>query len=245
MNLENKRALVTGGASGIGRACAIELAARGAKVTIADVDAEAAQNLATEIGGNVWQVDLSKPAELVERLEFDILINNAGVQTVSPIEDFDPDRFRFMIDLMLVSPFMLTRACLPHMYAAGWGRIVHISSVHGIRSSPFKSAYITAKHGIEGLNKVIAQEGGPHGVTSNCVNPAYVRTPLVEKQIADQARVHGIDEASVISDIMLSKNYIKRLVEPEEVAKMVGFLCSDDAVMITGSTHVIDGGWSL
>lgn len=245
MNLKNKKALVTGAASGIGKACAIELSQRGAKVTIADVDLDSAQQLATEIGGDVWQVDLSKPAELDQRLEYDILINNAGIQTVSPIEEFDPDRFRFMIDLMLVSPFMLTRACLPHMYAAGWGRIIHISSIHGVRSSPFKSAYVTAKHGIEGLSKVIAQEGGPHGVTSNCVNPAYVRTPLVEKQIANQAKVHGIQEAEVISDIMLAKNYIKRLVEPQEVAKLVGFLCSDEASMITGSTHMIDGGWSL
>lgn len=245
MNLQDKRALVTGGASGIGRACAIELASRGAKVTVADVDLVAASALAQEIDGEVWEVDLSRPVELDIRLEFDILVNNAGIQTVSPIEDFDPKRFQFMIDLMLVSPFMLTRACLPHMYKNGWGRVIHISSVHGIRSSPFKSAYITAKHGIEGLSKVIAQEGGPHGVTSNCVNPAYVRTPLVEKQIADQAKVHGIDETEVIEKIMLSKNYIKRLVEPSEVAKLVGFLCSDEASMITGASHVIDGGWSL
>lgn len=245
MNLSGKKALVTGGASGIGRACALELASLGAKVTIADVDLASSIALAKEIAGETWEVDLSKPAELDVRLDFDILVNNAGIQTVSPIEDFDPKRFQFMIDLMLVSPFMLTRACLPHMYSKGWGRVIHISSIHGIRSSPFKSAYITAKHGIEGLSKVIAQEGGPHGVTSNCVNPAYVRTPLVEKQISDQAKVHGIEESEVIEKIMLSKNYIKRLVEPAEVGKLVAFLCSDEASMITGASHVMDGGWSL
>lgn len=245
MSLKNKKALVTGGASGIGKACAIELASQGAKVTVADVDLTAASSLAKDISGEVWEVDLSRPNDLDIRLDFDILVNNAGIQTVSPIEDFDPQRFQFMIDLMLVTPFMLTRACLPHMYENGWGRVIHISSVHGLRSSPFKSAYITAKHGIEGLSKVIAQEGGPHGVTSNCVNPAYVRTPLVEKQIADQANVHGIEESEVIEKIMLSKNYIKRLVEPSEVAKLVGYLCSDDAAMITGASHVMDGGWSL
>lgn len=245
MSLAGRKALVTGGASGIGKACAKQLALNGAKVVIADVDLAAATELAQEINGEVWQVDLSKPAELDARLDFDILINNAGIQTVSSIEDFDPQRFQFMIDLMLVTPFMLTRACLPHMYKNKWGRIVHISSIHGVRSSPFKSAYVTAKHGIEGLSKVIAQEGGPHGVTSNCVNPAYVRTPLVEKQIGDQAKVHGIPEQDVIENIMLTKNYIKRLIEPEEVAKLVGFLCSDDASMITGGTHMIDGGWSL
>jgi 3-hydroxybutyrate dehydrogenase len=175
----------------------------------------------------------------------DVIVNNAGIQTVSPIQDFDPRKFQFMIDLMLVAPFMLTRACLPGMYEKGWGRVIHISSVHGLRSSPYKSAYITAKHGIEGLSKVIAQEGGPHGVTSNCINPGYVRTPLVEKQIADQARTHGIAESEVIDKIMLSKNYIKRLVEPAEVAKLVSHLCSEDAAMITGSSQVIDGGWSL
>jgi 3-hydroxybutyrate dehydrogenase len=245
MTLAGKRALVTGGASGIGRACAEELASHGAHVTVADVDSVAGSELATKLNGEFWELDLSRPLEIADRLDFDILVNNAGIQTVSPIQDFDPKKFQFMIDLMLVAPFMLTRACLPGMYEKGWGRVIHISSVHGLRSSPYKSAYITAKHGIEGLSKVIAQEGGPHGVTSNCINPGYVRTPLVEKQIADQARTHGIAESEVIDKIMLSKNYIKRLVEPAEVAKLVSHLCSDDAAMITGSSQVIDGGWSL
>jgi 3-hydroxybutyrate dehydrogenase len=245
MTRAGKRALVTGGASGIGRACAEELASWGAHVTVADVDFAAGSDLATKLNGEFWELDLSRPLELADRLDFDILVNNAGIQTVSPIQDFDPRKFQFMIDLMLVAPFMLTRACLPGMYEKGWGRVIHISSVHGLRSSPYKSAYITAKHGIEGLSKVIAQEGGPHGVTSNCINPGYVRTPLVEKQIADQARTHGIAESEVIDKIMLSKNYIKRLVEPAEVAKLVSHLCSEDAAMITGSSQVIDGGWSL
>jgi 3-hydroxybutyrate dehydrogenase len=245
MTRAGKRALVTGGASGIGKACAEELASWGAHVTVADVDFAAGSDLATKLNGEFWELDLSRPLELADRLDFDILVNNAGIQTVSPIQDFDPRKFQFMIDLMLVAPFMLTRACLPGMYEKGWGRVIHISSVHGLRSSPYKSAYITAKHGIEGLSKVIAQEGGPHGVTSNCINPGYVRTPLVEKQIADQARTHGIAESEVIDKIMLSKNYIKRLVEPAEVAKLVSHLCSEDAAMITGSSQVIDGGWSL
>lgn len=245
MNLSGKRALVTGGASGIGKACAQELSRLGAHVTIADVDQDSAQELAQQLAGEFWKVDLSEPMNLDTPLEFDILINNAGIQTVSPIQDFDPQKFQFMINLMLVTPFMLTRACLPHMYSQKWGRIIHISSVHGIRSSPYKSAYITAKHGIEGLSKVIAQEGGEHGVTSNCVGPSYVRTPLVENQIREQALAHGIAESEVIEKIMLSKNSIKRLLEPSEVAKLVSFLCSDDASMITGSSYTIDGGWSL
>ncbi len=149
-----------------------------------------------------------------------------------------------MIKLMLEVPFLLTRACLPHMYEGGFGRIINISSIHGLKASPFKAAYVSAKHGLEGLSKVIALEGGPHGVTSNCVNPGYVRTPLVEKQIADQAKVHSIPESEVVETILLQKNAIKRLVEPEEVASMVAWLASPDAAMVTGSSHTIDGGWT-
>ena len=130
------------------------------------------------------------------------------------------------------------------MYAKGWGRIVNISSVHGLRASAFKSAYVTAKHGLEGLSKVTALEGAPHGVTSNCINPSYVRTPLVEKQIADQARVHGIPEDEVVEKIMLTETAIKRLVEPEEVASLAGWLVSDAAGMVTGASYTMDGGWS-
>ncbi len=244
-NLAGRRALVTGGASGIGAACATSLASAGAHVTVADLDGDAAASVAERIGGTAWQVDLSSPSELDElTLDIDILVNNAGVQTVSPIEEFDPARWRFIVDLMLVAPFQLIRAALPGMYERGFGRIVNLSSVHGIRASPYKSAYVAAKHGLEGLSKTAALEGGPHGVTSNCVNPAYVRTPLVEKQIADQARIHGIPESEVVEKVMLTESAIRRLVEPEEVADLVLWLVGDTAGMVTGSSYSMDGGWS-
>ncbi|MTE15839.1 3-hydroxybutyrate dehydrogenase [Nocardia aurantiaca] len=243
--LAGRRALVTGGASGIGAACARELAARGAEVTVADIDGEGAEKVAAEFGGRTWQVDLSEANALEDlRLETDILVNNAGVQTVSPITDFPPERFRMMLRLMVEAPFLLTRAALPHMYAQGYGRIINLSSVHGLRASAFKSAYVTAKHALEGLSKVTALEGGPHGVTSNCVNPGYVRTPLVDKQIADQAAAHGIPEQEVVERVMLTENAIKRLVEPDEVASLVGWLASDAARMVTGASYTMDGGWS-
>jgi 3-hydroxybutyrate dehydrogenase len=243
--LAGKRALVTGAASGIGEAVARELSARGASVIVADLDGEGAARVAGEIGGEPWTVDLSDLDALAgHRVEADILVNNAGIQTVSPIEDFDPARFRMMIDLMVTAPFLLTRAVLPGMYRSGWGRVVNVSSVHGLRASPFKAAYVTAKHGLEGLSKVIALEGAPHGVTSNCVSPGYVRTPLVEKQIADQARVHGIPESEVIEKVMLTENAIKRLLEPEEVADLVAWLCGPTARMVTGTSYVMDGGWT-
>jgi 3-hydroxybutyrate dehydrogenase len=145
---------------------------------------------------------------------------------------------------MVEVPFLLIRAALPHMYDAGYGRVVNISSVHGLRASEFKVAYVTAKHGLEGLSKVTALEGGGRGVTSNCVNPGYVRTPLVTKQISDQARIHGIAEQEVLEQILLSESAIKRLVEPEEVASLVGWLASPNAGMVTGASYTMDGGWS-
>lgn len=244
-DLTGRRALVTGGASGIGAACARRLAADGATVIVADLDGDAATRVANAIGGEAWQVDLADTASLGDlTLDVDVLVNNAGIQTVSPIAEFDPERFSFMLRLMLESPFLLIRAALPRMYERGWGRIVNISSVHGVRASAYKSAYVAAKHGLEGLSKVTALEGGPHGVTSNCVNPGYVRTPLVEKQIADQARVHGIPESEVVEKVMLTESVIKRLLEPEEVADLVSWLCSDSAGMATGASYMMDGGWS-
>ncbi|HYH78044.1 MAG TPA: 3-hydroxybutyrate dehydrogenase [Arthrobacter sp.] len=244
-SLNGRKALVTGGASGIGAATVRTLAARGAKVTIADVDAAAAAALADEVGGTSWAVNLLDVEALqTVSLDCDILVNNAGIQRISPIEDFDPADFRRIITLMLEAPFLLIRAALPHMYANGFGRIINLSSVHGLRASPFKSAYVSAKHGLEGLSKATALEGGPHGVTSNCVNPGYVRTPLVEKQIADQAKVHGIPESEVLAKIMLTESAIKRLVEPEEVASLVAWLASDEAGMVTGASYTMDGGWS-
>jgi 3-hydroxybutyrate dehydrogenase len=244
-DLDGRRALITGGAGGIGAACARDLAGRGATVTIADVDDVAAKKLADELGGRAWAVDLLDVGALEARhLEVDILVNNAGVQHIDPIEEFEPDRFRSMLALMVEVPFLLIRAALPFMYEQGFGRIVNISSVHGLRASEFKVAYVTAKHGLEGLSKVTALEGGPHGVTSNCVNPGYVRTPLVAKQISDQARTHGIPEQQVLEDVLLSESAIKRLVEPEEVAALVGWLASPSAGMVTGASYTMDGGWS-
>ena len=244
-DLAGRRAVVTGGASGIGLACAREFASRGAHVVIADLNGEAAEAVAGELGGEAWQVDLSDTRALDElTLEADILLNNAGIQRVSPIEEFDPEAFRLIQRLMLEAPFLLIRAALPGMYARGRGRIINLSSVHGLRASPFKSAYVSAKHGLEGLSKVTALEGGPHGVTSNCINPGYVRPPLVEQQIADQARLHGIPEGEVLEKVMLTESAIKRLVEPGEVASLAGWLASDAATMVTGASYTMDGGWT-
>lgn len=244
-DLAGRRALVTGGASGIGRACVRELAGRGAHVVVADVSAEGAAEVAAEVGGEAWAVDLAETAALDElTLEVDILINNAGIQRVAPIHEYDPEVFRLLQRIMVEAPFLLIRAALPHMYARGWGRVVNISSAHGLRASAFKVAYVTAKHALEGLSKVTALEGAPHGVTSNCVNPSYVRTPLVERQIADQARMHGIPESEVVEKVMLTETAVKRLVEADEVASLVGWLVSAKAGMVTGSSYAIDGGWT-
>jgi len=244
-DLTGRSALVTGGASGIGAACARELAGRGATVTVADVDDVAAKALADEIGGKAWVLDLLDVTALEDlRLDVDVLVNNAGVQTVESIVEFSPERFRSMLSLMVEVPFLLIRAALPHMYEQRFGRVVNISSVHGLRASEFKVAYVTAKHGLEGLSKVTALEGGPYDVTSNCVNPGYVRTPLVTKQIADQARIHDIPEQEVVEKVLLSESAIKRLVEPEEVAALVGWLASPSAGMVTGASYTMDGGWS-
>jgi 3-hydroxybutyrate dehydrogenase len=242
--LEGRRAVVTGGGNGIGAACARELAARGAHVVVADRDEAAASAVAAETGGEAWLVDLDDTAALDDlALEADVLVNNAGLQVVRPIEELDPSDFRRIQRIMVEAPFLLVRAALPHMYARGWGRIVNISSVHGLIASPFKSAYVTAKHALEGLSKVTALEGAGRGVTSNCINPAYVRTALVEKQIADQARAHGIAEDEVLEKVLLTEQSVKRLVEPAEVASLVGWLTGPDAGMATGSSYTLDGGW--
>ncbi|NIL87334.1 D-beta-hydroxybutyrate dehydrogenase [Rhodococcus fascians] len=244
-DLTGRSALITGGASGIGAACARELAGRGARVTIADVNDVAAKELAAELEGEVWSVDLLDTAALDDlRLDVDILVNNAGIQTVAPIVDFDPGAFRRIQTLMVEAPFLLIRAALPGMYARRFGRVINLSSVHGLRASEFKVAYVTAKHALEGLSKVTALEGAAHGVTSNCVNPGYVRTPLVEKQIADQAKAHGIPENEVLEKVLLTEAAIKRLVEPAEVASLVGWLTSKNAGMVTGASYTMDGGWS-
>ncbi|GAB3309190.1 3-hydroxybutyrate dehydrogenase [Epidermidibacterium keratini] len=245
MDLSGKRALVTGGGSGIGKAAAERLAAAGAHVTVVDLDPERAGEVAAAIGGTAVPMDLTD-LDLIDELDpqIDVLVNNAGVQVVSPIEEFPVDKFHLILTLMLEAPFRLIRRALPHMYAGEWGRVINISSVHGLRASPFKSAYVSAKHGLEGLSKVTALEGASHGVTSNCINPAYVRTPLVEGQLADQAKTQGISEDEVIEKIMLQRAAIKRLIEPSEVGELVAYLCSPAGSFITGSSMTMDGGWT-
>ena len=245
VDLDGRMALVTGAASGIGAACARRLAAAGAKVTVLDLDREGAERVAAEVAGTPLVADLADPLGL-DNLDItaDVLVNNAGFQHVDPVERFPPERFAAMVAVMLVAPFRLARAVLPGMYERGWGRVVNVSSVHGLRASPYKSAYVAAKHGLEGLSKVLALEGGPRGVTSNCICPAYVRTPLVEGQIADQAVAHGLSEDQVVEQVMLAPAAIKRLIEPAEVADAVSWLCSPSSASVTGTSLVMDGGWS-
>ncbi|CRK60282.1 D-beta-hydroxybutyrate dehydrogenase [Alloactinosynnema sp. L-07] len=236
---------MTGGASGIGRACVLALAAAGAKVHVVDRDGAGARRVAGEVGGWAHAVDLAD-AEAVAALptEVDILVNNAGLQHVAALHEFPPERFELIQRVMVTAPFLLIRRCLPHMYARGWGRIVNISSVHGLRASAFKSAYVAAKHGLEGLSKVAAIEGAPHGVTSNCVSPGYVRTPLVENQIEAQAREHGIDADQVVERVLLDRVPLKRLIEAEHIADLVLWLCGPHAGHLTGASLPVDGGWT-
>ncbi|MBE9375079.1 3-hydroxybutyrate dehydrogenase [Saccharopolyspora sp. HNM0983] len=250
--LAGKRAVVTGAASGIGAAVARELAGADADVLLADRDESVratADDLAAagHLGGRVEArvtdlADLDAAAELGEGA--DIVINNAGWQHVSPVHRFPPEMFGEMLRVMVEAPFRIARAALPAMYAAEWGRIVNISSVHGLRASPYKSAYVTAKHGLEGLSKTIAVEGATHGVTSNCICPGFVRTPLVQRQIAEQAELHRVAESQVIEDVLLERTPVKRLVEPAEVARLALWLCGPGSASVTGSSFPMDGGWT-
>lgn len=245
VDLTGRTALVTGAASGIGRACALRLADAGADVRLVDQDGEALKVLADQGVGEAVVLDLTDldAAEEAARGS-DIVVNNAGVQTVAPVQDFPPERFSLILRLMVESPFRVVRGALPHMYRQGWGRVVNISSVHGLRASAYKSAYVAAKHGLEGFSKVVALEGAEHGVTSNCVNPGYVRTPLVEKQITEQAAAHGIPEERVISEVLLARTPLKRLIEPSEVSELVAYLCSADASFVNGASLPVDGAWN-
>ncbi|WP_405995128.1 3-hydroxybutyrate dehydrogenase [Streptomyces sp. NBC_00986] len=250
LDLSGRTALVTGAAGGIGSACTLRLAAAGANVRAVDMDAPGLEALAEQAQGLAGAVephvlDLTD-LDAAERAAAgtDVLVNNAGLQLVRPIEEFPPDVFHTVLTVMLEAPFRLIRGALPHMYGQGWGRIVNVSSVHGLRASAFKSAYVAAKHGLEGLSKTAALEGAPHGVTSNCVNPAYVRTPLVERQLTDQAQAHGIPEERVLTEVLLQDSAVKRLIEPEEVAEAVAYLCGPHASFVTGTSLVLDGGWT-
>ena len=243
--LTGRTALVTGAAAGIGEAITRRLVAGGASVYAVDRDEAALATLARVEGVTPVVADLADLDRLADLpTDVDILVNNAGIQHVAPIESFPLERFDLVIRLMVQSPFRLVRQSLPHMYAGGWGRIVNVSSAHGLRASEFKSAYVTAKHALEGLSKTAALEGASHGVTSNCINPGYVRTALVEKQIADQAATHGIPEDEVVEKVMLASAAVKRLIDPSEVAEMAAFLCGPASASVTGSSFSMDGGWT-
>ena len=245
-------AIVTGAASGIGRGIAETLARRGDHVMAVDLDEEQGQHIAAAIGGRFVMADLSLQADcrrLVDETlrhygRVDILINNAGFQHIDPIETFPVDIWNKMLAVTLTAPFLLTKYIWPTMKAQNWGRIVNMASIHGLVASPFKVAYVTAKHGLIGLTRETALEGGAHGITVNAICPAYVRTPLVEDQIADQALTRGISPQEVIEQVMLGPAAIKRLIEPEEVAALVAYLCSEEAGVVTGAAWTIDLGWT-
>ncbi|MCW4151822.1 3-hydroxybutyrate dehydrogenase [Halomonas sp. 18H] len=248
---EPRVALVTGTGSGIGEAVMRHFCAQGHQVLAVDFQAEG-RKAAESAGAAFFQADLADGEacraaveHAVERFgHLDILVNNAGIQHVAPIESFAEDKWRHIIDLMLTAPFLLTQAAWPHMRAAGWGRIVNIASVHAQVASPGKAAYVSAKHGMIGLTRTAALEGGDQGITANALCPAYVKTPLVDNQIADQARMHGMQEQEVIEQIMLKNAAVKRLIEPDEVAQLVGYLSSDAAGAVTGASWNIDLGWT-
>jgi len=248
--VEGRSALVTGAASGIGRAVARRLAAGGARVTLVDLPGDALADAARELhGASQIAADLARREDVARIVSevgsVEILVSNAGLQHVSPIDEFPDDAWDRLLAVMLTAPFLLAKGFLPAMYEAGWGRVINVASVHGLVASPYKSAYVAAKHGVIGLTKTIALEAAARcpDVTAHAVCPSYVRTPLVEKQIAAQAEAHGIEPSAVVSDVLLEANAVKRLIEPEEVAEAVLYLCRDAAWTMTGSVLTLDAGW--
>ena len=249
--------LVSGAGSGIGAALAAAFAAAGHPVVLTDVDGDAARQQATLLRARGYPaegltLDVTSAAE-VERVitsleasgkPISVLINNAGLQHVSRLEDFPPERWGLLVDVMLKGPAMLTRACLPGMRRLGYGRVINIGSLHSLVASPYKSAYIAAKHGLLGLAKTVALETGDTDITINTLCPGYVRTPLVERQIAAQAREHGLPEERVVQEIMLRPMPKKSFITVDELAALALFLCTDAARNITAQAIAIDGGWT-
>ncbi len=250
--MDQSVAIVTGAASGIGRSIAQALAQRGDRVVVADIDKAGGEAAADALDARFVQADLSQREDclrlIAETLDWhgrvDILVNNAGLQHVESIETFPPEIWDKMIAVMLTAPFLLTQHVWQAMKANGWGRIINISSIHGRVASPFKSAYVTAKHGLIGFTRSAALEGGAHGITVNAICPGYVQTPLVEEQIADQAETHQLTRDEVLEQVMLAPAAIKRLIRPEEIASLVVYLCSEEAGVITGADWAIDLGWT-
>jgi len=258
MFLKGKCALVTGSTSGIGLAYARALAAEGANVVLngfgeADQIATLCEELAATSGGRAIFAagDLTKregteamvATALAEFGAVDILINNAGMQHVAPVDEFPVEKWDAIIALNLTSAFDACRLCIPGMKAKGWGRILFTASAHSLTASPFKAAYVSAKHGIAGLTKTLALELATQGVTSNCISPGYVWTPLVENQIPDTMKARGMTREQVINDVMLERQPSKQFVQPDELAALALFLCRDEARNITGANYNVDGGW--
>lgn len=250
--MQNKTAIITGASSGIGLAVSKKFAEEGANVVMADINEATGAEEAKKMNALFVKSDLTKQEDCKELIDkaynehdrIDILVNNAGIQHVAPVEEFPEEKWNFIISLMLTAPFLLTKYAWPYLKVNNWGRIININSVHGLRASEFKSAYISAKHGLMGLTKTTALEGAPYGITVNSICPAYVRTPLVENQIKDQAKTHNISEDEVIEKIMLKKAFIKKLIEPSEVAEIASFFCKDAASTITGTSLTADCGWT-
>ena len=244
-SLQGKSVLVTGAGSGIGKACVEAFAESGAHVIAVDINLNSLGELKKSHKIEIVEADLTNPEKAFpNQLDIDILINNAGIQHISPIENFSMEKADKMLALMLRTPFYLIQKSLPTMYQRKWGRIIGISSIHGHVASPFKSVYVMAKHGMEGLHKTLALEAGEHGVTANTIAPAYVRTNLVEQQINDQALANNLRPDQVVNEIMLAPAAIKRLIEPEEIASMALYLCGPNSNSISGSSFVIDNGWT-